>query len=48
MSKIHLIEKHSASELVRQGEDGNFTELFKLDHIRDGESLTLLQSLKGE
>ncbi|CAK74066.1 unnamed protein product (macronuclear) [Paramecium tetraurelia] len=48
MSRVNLIEKNSDSELVRQGEDGDFKNLFKLDNIREGASLGLVQQLGGE
>ncbi|CAD8180394.1 unnamed protein product [Paramecium pentaurelia] len=48
MSRVNLIEKNSDSELVRQGEDGDFKNLFILDNIRDGVSLGLVQQLGGE
>ncbi|CAD8082906.1 unnamed protein product [Paramecium sonneborni] len=48
MSRVNLIEKNSDSELVRQGEDGDFRNLFKLDNIRDGVSLGLIEQLGGE
>jgi len=28
MSKVHLLEDRRISELVRPGEDGNFSDLF--------------------
>lgn len=48
MSKVHLLVNQTASELVRQGEDGDFSEFFKLDNIRNEESINLMKNLGGE